>query len=285
MMPNALRPYARILRLAALAAAALAIAALLPPGSSGAETFVAPQDACSQAVDARQNRYQHCEVRGFEFAPPAPGLRVDGGLNGGVSVAGDERANVRVEAQVQTWAKTAAEAKQVADAVEIHLPERGGAVSAEGPEQRQGQGWAVSYRVFVPKSADLDLKTHNGGVSIHDVTGRLRFDVVNGGVDLRRTAGDVQGHTVNGGLSIELAGARWSGKGLDARTTNGGVQVRVPGDYNAEFKAETVNGNLRFDLPNATQGNMKGRLTTTLGAGGPPIHVATTNGGVRVAAR
>lgn len=285
MMPDALRPYARILRLAALAAAAMAIAALLPPGSSGAEKVVAPQDACRHAAGAKQNRYEHCEVRGFEFAPPAPGLRVDGGLNGGVSVAGDERANVRVEAQVQTWAKTAAEAKQVAEAVEIHLPERGGAVTAEGPGQRQDQGWAVSYRVFVPKSADLDLKTQNGGVSIHDVTGRLRFDVVNGGVDLRRTAGDVQGHTVNGGLSIELTGTKWTGAGLDARTANGGVQVTVPRGYNAELRAEAVNGKLRFDLPGSTEANIRGQFTTTLGAGGPAIHVATTNGGVRVAAR
>jgi DUF4097 and DUF4098 domain-containing protein YvlB len=178
-----------------------------------------------------------------------------------------------------------AQARSVADAVTIRLPDEGGALFSDGPEQQEGQGWSVSYKVLVPKASDLELKTHNGGVSIQDVEGRLRFDVVNGGVHLRRTGGDVQGRTVNGGLSIELAGATWSGKGLDARTTNGGVQVRVPGDYNAELRAETVNGKLRFDLPNSTQADIKGRLTTTLGAGGPPIHVATTNGGVRVASR
>ena len=279
------RALLRLIRLAALAAAALSLAALLPPGSSGAESVAASQDACRNEAQVGRERFEHCEVRGYEFAPPAHEWAVDGQVNGGISVTGHDRPAVRVEAQVQAWARSLAQARAVAAAVTIRFPDEGGALLSDGPEQKEGEGWAVSYKVFVPRSSDLALKTHNGGVSIQDVEGRLRFDVVNGGVDLRRTGGDVQGRTINGGLSIELAGDRWSGKGLDARTTNGGVQLRVPGGYNAELRAETVNGKLRFDLPDSTQADIKGRLTTTLGAGGPPIHVATTNGGVRVASR
>src|SRR5690606_10016543 len=196
-----------------------------------------------------------------------------------------DRSTVRVEAQVQTWARTLAQAQAVASAVTIRFPEQGGAMLAEGPESQDGQGWAVSYKVFVPRSSDLALKTHNGGVTIEDVQGRLRFDVVNGGVNLRRAGGDVQGQTVNGGLSVDLEGDHWSGKGLDARTVNGGVRITAAAGYNAELRAETVNGKLRVDVPNSTQASVRGRLTTTLGAGGPPIHVATTNGGVLVASR
>ena len=90
----------------------------------------------------------------------------------------------------------------------------------------RNQNWSVSYEVFVPRSADLTLKTHNGGISIADVRGNIQFDTLNGGVNLKNLAGDVEGRTTNGGINITLAGNRWDGTKLDARTTNGGVTFR-----------------------------------------------------------
>ena len=36
-----------------------------------------------------------------------------------------------------------------------------------------GQNWSVSYEIFVPRNADLALRTHNGGISISDVRGKI----------------------------------------------------------------------------------------------------------------
>lgn len=285
-MPYRIRPHFRLLRIAAIAAAAIVIAALLPPGSSGANAVEVSQDACRESSRSSRDRFQYCEVRGFEFPLPASGLRVEGGVNGSVQVLGSDRSTVLIEAQVQTSAKTAAEAQQIAENVVLQFPVSGGVLSSSGPEQRNGRGWAVSYRIFVPRKADVEVKAHNGGITLRDVDGRLRFEAVNGGVDLHAVAGDVEGRSTNGGLTIDLDGNSWSGKGLDARTTNGGVEVKAPAHYNAEFTASTVNGNIRFDLPSSpTKASLKGSLTTTLGSGGPPIRVATTNGSVRIVER
>jgi len=94
--------------------------------------------------------------------------------------------------------------------------------------------------------------------------------------------GDVRGATTNGGLQIELDGARWSGTGLDARTTNGGVTVSVPRGYSAELETSTVNGGFDIDFPVTVQGLIGHTLRTTLGDGGPTIRAVTTNGGVRI---
>jgi DUF4097 and DUF4098 domain-containing protein YvlB len=144
-------------------------------------------------------------------------------------------------------------------------------------------GWSVSYEIFVPQTTDLTLKTHNGGISISDVRGRIEFQAVNGGVNLRRIAGDVGGTTVNGGLQVELAGNSWEGRQLEARTSNGGVTISMPEFYSAHIQTETVNGGIQSDFPLTLHGNLKPRnLDFNVGSGGPLIHVTTTNGGVRL---
>jgi DUF4097 and DUF4098 domain-containing protein YvlB len=160
-----------------------------------------------------------------------------------------------------------------------------GQLSASGPEMTHDQSWAVSYEVFVPRNADLSLKTHNGGISIADVRGSIQFDAQNGGVNLKNLAGDVEGKTTNGGLNITLAGNRWDGSKLDARTTNGGINLSMPTNYNAHFETATVNGHLNANFDMTVHGNLSEvskKMSTDIGAGGPTIHVETTNGGVNV---
>ena len=110
----------------------------------------------------------------------------------------------------------------------------------------------------------------------------MDLGTVNGGLSLRRVAGDVRAETTNGGLTVELDGDRWRGAGLDARTTNGGVQLDIPRDYSARLETGTVNGSMNIDFPVTVQGSIGRRITTQLGSGGPSIRAITTNGGVRI---
>ena len=99
--------------------------------------------------------------------------------------------------------------------------------------------------------------------------------------------GRVNGQTRNGGLTVTLSGDRWDGEGLDVETSNGGVTLRLPDNYNAELETRTVNGGLSIDFPVTVQGELTARrgLTTTLGSGGPLVRVRTTNGGVKIGRR
>ena len=132
-----------------------------------------------------------------------------------------------------------------------------------------------------------DKLAQNGGIEIADMVGDIDFDATNGSVRLERVAGDVRGRTTNGRLRIELAGSSWEGRGLDAETTNGSVTLLVPEGYGAELEASTVNGAFEIDFPITitVRGRIGRNLRTTLGDGGPPIRVVTTNGGVRIRRR
>jgi DUF4097 and DUF4098 domain-containing protein YvlB len=222
----------------------------------------------------------NCEVREQTLAMSGAPIAIDGRQNGGISVKGWDQGQVLVRARVQTGAPTAAEAAELAKQIRI---ETGGAkIYANGPEHRKNYHWDVSYEVFVPRRADLSLETHNGGIAISDVNGKIDFNALNGGVVLRKVGGAVRGSTTNGGLVVELTGDHWEGETLDVRTTNGGIVLSVPENYSANLQTGTVNGGIVVDFPVTVQGKINKELAVNLGSGGATVKAMTTNGGVRV---
>jgi DUF4097 and DUF4098 domain-containing protein YvlB len=221
----------------------------------------------------------NCEMREQTLALGGP-IAIDGRQNGGVSVKGWDQNQVLVRARVQTAAPTAEEAAALARQVTIQT---GGAkIFASGPESRRDYHWDVSYEVFVPRRADVSIETHNGGIVIAEVNGRIEFTALNGGVVLKKVGGTVHGSTTNGGLVIELSGDHWDGDTLDVSTTNGGVVMSVPENYSAHLETGTVNGNVNVDFPVTVQGRIIKQIALNLGSGGATVKATTTNGGVHL---
>lgn len=259
------------------------VVALLLSASS-----LAAQESQTRAERFRRNcdnswgdrdRERVCEVRDIPMKVPAR-LFVDGRDNGGVSFYGWDKNEVLVRALIQTNADTKAEAEALAKDIRILTDvER---VRADGPASRRYANWSVSYEIWVPRKMDLDAETHNGGISVEGVEGRMSLHGVNGGITLRDVAGDVRATTTNGGAHAYLSGTTWRGAGLDLETTNGGVTVELPRNYNAELETGTVNGGFNIDFPITVSGSLGRRIRTKLGTGGPRIRAMTTNGGVRI---
>ena len=225
----------------------------------------------------RKGRY--CELRELELAA-LPSLAVDAGQNGGVKVRAWDDAKIRVEARIQVWDTSEERAAEKAGGIQI--VERNGTLSAEGAVD---ESWSVSYRIRAPRMTDLDLEAHNGGISVEGMEGTLRLRTHNGGLSLSALAGDVEARTRNGGVHVELVGDYWDGPGLDVETRNGGVKLEIPENYSAELETGTVNGRISVDFPVTVQGKIGSELHATLGSGGAPVRVRTTNGGVTISHR
>jgi putative adhesin len=233
----------------------------------------------------RDNRVKHCEIRETGLRGPVRGgaLTVDPGMNGGVEVEGWDRDSVAVTARIQVYARSEADAEAIAR--EIRIEAAGRTVRAVGPEPTgRRQSWSVSFVVMVPRRTDLSLATDNGPLSVRDVTGRMELSTQNGPLSLVGVAGDVHARAQNGPLSVKLTGTRWDGTGLDAETKNGPAVLRIPEDYNAKLDFGTVNGpmDVGFPLTVTINGRITDRISTTLGNGGAPIRVVTTNGPMSV---
>lgn len=254
-------------------------------GSAWLEQGAIDADLCGDRDRRRDDYYRHCEVR--EERLPAGPLNVDAGRNGGIRVEGWDGSDILVRAVVHASGRDEADAKRLASEVEIRAG--GGRVSATGPDRTDGrrEWWSVSYRISVPRNTDLDLNANNGGIAITNVAGTIRFDTTNGGVRLVDVGGAVSGRTRNGGLRVALGGTQWDGAGLDVETSNGGVTLAIPEPYNAQLETRTVNGGFRFDYPLTLTGELSPRrgISTTIGSGGPPVRLRTTNGGLRIERR
>jgi DUF4097 and DUF4098 domain-containing protein YvlB len=221
-----------------------------------------------------------------EMTIPATGsLAVDGGKNGGIRVSGTNPSEIVVRACVQTWGTSEEAAKAIAANIKINTS---GTVKAENADESNA---SVSYDIRVPRSTDLRLNAHNGGISIGSVEGTLEFETMNGGLHLSDIAGSVRGRTTNGGVHVQLSGSSWKGSGLDLMTTNGGVHLSIPESFAAHFETGTVNGGFHSNIAAMSVpedkdkehwGNRKKNISVDLNGGGAPVRLITTNGGVHI---
>jgi len=184
----------------------------------------------------------------------APTLRVHPHKNGGVQVEGWDKDVYSV-----TACKAAADYDGSAERIlsQIKLSIQGGEVSTTGPDEEHD--WTVYLLIRAPKSADIDLETANGPLSLYGVEGKLTAHAVNGPITLRDFSGDadvratngpisIEGssgslrvHTENGPISINLKGTTWNGTGLSADAKNGPLTLFVPADYKSSFSVESRN--------------------------------------------
>src|SRR5215472_7555599 len=238
------------------------------------------QLTCANGGGNDRDRARHCEIREQSVASIGR-LNIDASPNGGVTVKESLRGDVLVRARVEASAETEGAAAILASRVMIDSS--GAQVRATGPERADNASWSVSYEIFVPQVTDVTLKTHNGGLKISDVRGQIHVDAVNGGVNRTGVAGEVTGATVNGGINVELAGTIGDWRQMELSTHNGGVTVAMPSLYSARIQAETGMGRIQsdFPLPPNIDGRAR-RLEFNVGAGGPPIHITTGNGGIRL---
>ena len=225
-------------------------------------------------------RYRHCEVRETGMKPNGRPLSVEPGMNGGVEVIGWDKDSIAVTARIQVSARTKEDAEAIARAIKIEAS--GATVRAAGPGGAVGrhQNWGVNLVVMVPRRTDLTISTENGPLSVEDVAGRMELETQNGPLSLSGVGGDVHASAQNGPLTVELLGTRWDGAGLQAETQNGPAELQIPDNYNAKIEFGTVNGpmDVGFPMTVTISGRVKDRISTTLGNGGPPIRVVTTNG-------
>jgi hypothetical protein len=265
--------------------AALAVAVLIFPATLRAqESDDEWLDNCREGWGDWGSRARHCEIRETGMKPTGRPLSVEPGMNGGVEIIGWNKDSIAVTARIQVNARTMADADAIAKDIKIEAS--GGTVRATGGTGPFGrrQNWSVTFVVMVPHRTDLTLSTQNGPLSVQDVTGRMDLQTQNGPLSLSGVGGDVHASAQNGPLMIELLGTRWDGTGLDAETQNGPADLRIPDNYNAKIEFGTVNGpmDVGFPMTVTLSGRIRDRISTTLGSGGPPIRVVTTNGPMTV---
>jgi hypothetical protein len=177
-------------------------------------------------------------------------------------------------------------------------------------------GIKLHYEIKVPSNFNVKAETSGGSVYTANISGDLnistsggsiKFENVNGTFDVSTSGGSISGINFKGDLdastsggSLNLTGsdskikASTSGgsiyldyegmnKGIYLSTSGGGIQIKLPEDFNASAKMYTSGGRISCQL---TANNAK-KISSTefeadLNKGGNPLIAETSGGSITV---
>lgn len=228
----------------------------------------------------------------------ARSLRVHEIRNGGIQVSGWDKETYSVKACKAAIGNRANELLS-----QIKLSVQGGEVSVSEPSGDREE-WTVHLLIRTPKSADIEVSTHNGPVAFYSVDGKITTRATNGPISIEDCSGEadvsaengpisftgksgkLRLRTQNGPITVRL-GDSWDGSELVADAVNGPVTLRVPSGFRSSFLVES-NGN----GPVSCHASICAEARKTwdddhkrieYGSGSPVIRLSTENGPVSVA--
>lgn len=206
-------------------------------------------------------------------------------VNGQVQAEAWTGTTVEVSVEREATAGSDESAKELLGKIEMREETSPARVRIETHSPRVSFGGVkTTYRVRVPKGVHVDLRTVNGGVRVDDLSGEVRASSTNGGVRGRiRQATLLEARTTNGGVDLEVAGPVAPNARVELASVNGGVSLTVPADTRADVTARCVNGRIRIadELAFDAEGeSSRRRVEGRLNGGGARIELQTTNGGV-----
>jgi DUF4097 and DUF4098 domain-containing protein YvlB len=223
--------------------------------------------------------------------------------NGSITIAGADVTDCNITATITARAMTEKDAKELAERTTVKLEPWGDKLTAkiDKPTLLMNKSVSVSLDVQVPNQTNLELKTHNGGVRITNISGQLNGTTHNGKVTAEQVSGTTELHTHNGSVicqeisgDAQLKSHNGSMKvyysqtapsicNISIITYNGGIELTTPSNFSGEFDASTHNGSIRTDLPITIVGTVsKRKLTGKIGTGRGKLRLETHNGSIRV---
>ncbi|HEY2497762.1 MAG TPA: hypothetical protein VGK24_11890 [Candidatus Angelobacter sp.] len=260
-------------------------------------------DDCSEHLRVNDDDYRS-RLRDEEIKTiPNQPLTITGEQNGGIEVTTWDKPEISLKLCKQIAIDDENEGRKLL--AETRLDINGANVSVHAPEGDHHSSGTLLI-VKAPKDATLNLKVHNGGVSLRNFTGtaeahaenggisfsrstgKLTAEAQNGGVSIKDCGGDVTATVENGGLSITLP-EHWEGKGLEAHARNGGLVVSVPKTFNGGLEvvaSEHTSIICKDDICQSGERTWdNGHKLFRLGGTNPQIRATTDNGGIVIAER
>jgi len=151
----------------------------------------------------------------------------------------------------------------------------------EGRSSTRDNDTSVHFDVRVPYGVAFIGRTVNGEINGDSLQGDAEAHTVNGSIRLV-TTGLAMANTVNGSMHVTMGRADWP-NGASFKTVNGGITLTLPGVFDADLHADTLNGSITADFPITVIGQFSPRrLHGTIGNGGRTLNLSTVNGSIKL---
>jgi DUF4097 and DUF4098 domain-containing protein YvlB len=236
--------------------------------------------------------------------------------NGRIELVGEDRQDIVVEVAKRARAESEDEAQRLLDAIRLAQEESADGLDLEVViPRRWNRHGHVNLELRVPRHlrvecesvngkvtvagmrASVEARSSNGPVSVEDVVGDVKVATANnkvsclcscgsliarssnGKIDISEHSGSIDACTSNG--LIRASVGEVGPDGVLLATSNGRIVLELPDDVHADVDVRVDNGLIRseLELDGATR-STEGRLRGTLGGGGAPIRLRTSNGSI-----
>jgi Putative adhesin len=208
---------------------------------------------------------------------------------GGIRVEAAAGDTVKIVIHQRFDASTDAEADEMLKHLTLTLEQQGNDVTAvakyEGDRTSSWFHWGswppvqCEFRVTVPATYNVDLKTSGGGITVGNLAGKVQAHTSGGGLEFGRITGTIDGHTSGGGISVESCTGdvkvHTSGGGIHLGPVGGNAEVHTSGggitikEIAGVVNAHTSGGPIEASF----SGPLKGDCELSTSGGGITVYV------------
>lgn len=199
-------------------------------------------------------------------------LKVRASEEGGISIRGWEKPFARLVVCKYAVAGTKTQAQRTLDTINVSYDK--GDIAAYGPSMDETQMWWVNMILYVPRKAQVDVTSANGGIAIRNMQGKITARATNGGISVAQSSGDYKIVTESGGITLERVGGK-----VDASSQHGPIALKLRTTTTPAIEATTErDGDIVCNLKacGAAQGFTGERKVLRIGSATPAIRLFTS---------
>ncbi len=248
----------------------------------------------------------------------APGTRVEvSSIRGHVTITDADGATAEVK--IIRTARTRADLEYH----KIEVQQSGNSLVVRGieePEERRGRNVQVDHQVILklPRRIDLAINSISGSLKAGDIDGQATVSSISGSVKIGNVGSKLHVTSVSGNLEVGNVGAdarvnsisgnlglgqvngsldvssvsggvkatliSLSPQGIHIKSVSGSIEIGFKNDVNADFRADSISGQVYLDVPNVTRESdeKSSNVRARIGAGGTPITIFSVSGNIRL---
>ncbi|MBA4053997.1 MAG: hypothetical protein C0490_04730 [Marivirga sp.] len=167
---------------------------------------------------------------------------------GGITVSGGSSTDARIEVYVQPNNNrgdlSKEEIKQrLEEDYDLDVSVAGSKLTAIAKPKHENMNskryLSISFKIYVPRSVNTDMKTSGGGITLTNLAGTHNFTTSGGGLHVDKLRGKIHGRTSGGGITVSD-----SQDDIDLSTSGGGIDVN---NCSGNLILSTSGGSINLD--------------------------------------
>lgn len=210
-------------------------------------------------------------------------VSINGAPNGSITIEGWQKNEVEISADIEVQAETEADLALLAQVNTFVLDENFGHITVQSvgtfdkkylkgaakkfPKNLLAMPFRIDYRIKVPVYCDLEINGGHGDLTLANVEGAMRINVLETNARLDLLGGTINATFGSGTVDVLIPTRGWRGHSADIQLASGTMNVRLPPNLSAEIDAKVLqNGQIENSYKNLKPRDRTKFTTRTIAA-------------------